>query len=356
MRGRSISCAGALLLIVGCSPASAPSGSTATPAPSAATTLAPTPAASPDPTPTSAGSPAPQGAAISDAKGWVACQCGAGTAETLFLMRADGSDEHRILETLGGDQRHPDFSHDGTRLAVDHLANEQAADDLWIADSDGTDPKRIETTCPIDDCLGIWEPAWSPDDTQLAAVIFGGPLESDGPASFGVVIVDIATGKTRSVVQQPSAAGQIQFPRWSPDGNWLVFWNESDTPTAWIVGADGKGLRALTDPELAAGDPDWSPDGSRILISTRPLLHFETGPTDLYAIAPDGTGLTKLTDSVSSLARYGQPRWSPDGMAILYTRTDRLPKIWARSLDGSVDGPIGATEVFQTHPVLQPTP
>ena len=253
-------------------------------------------------------------------------------------------------------QRHPDFSHDGTRLAVDHLANEQAADDLWIADSYGTDPKRIETTCPIDDCLGIWEPAWSPDDTQLAAVIFGGPLESDGPASFGVVIVDIATGDTRSVVQQPSAAGQIQFPRWSPDGNWLVFWNESDTPTAWIVGSDGKGLRALTDPELAAGDPDWSPDGSRILISTRPLLHFETGPTDLYAIAPDGTGLTKLTDSVSSLARYGQPRWSPDGMAILYTRTDRLPKIWARSLDGSVDGPIGATEVFQTHPVLQPTP
>ena len=73
-------------------------------------------------------------------------------------------------------------------------------------------PKRIETTCPIDDCLGIWEPAWSPDDTQLAAVIFGGPLESDGPASFGVVIVDIATGKTRSVVAATIRRGPDPVP------------------------------------------------------------------------------------------------------------------------------------------------
>ena len=70
---------------------------------------------------------------------------------------------------------------------------------------------------------------------------------------------------------------------------------------------------------------------------------------------PDGATLTKLTNSVGSGARYTQPRWSPDGTAILYTREETGRKIWAMSMDGTRDGPIGATNAFQTHPVLQPT-
>ena len=305
------------------------------------------------PTPTT--EPTSPASAIARATGWVACQCGLPPRETLFLLHADGSDEHQILTGVSGDVRHPDFSHDGRRLAFDRLATEQGADEVWLAKADGTDPTRIETTCPIDDCLGFWEPAWSPDDTELAIVIEGGPFANGDIASNAIAIVDVASGRTRMVTQQAEAKGQLHFPRWSPDGKRLVFWSESDTPSVWVVGIDGKGLRQLTQADLLAGDPDWSPDGTRIVVSTRPILHFPGGATDLYTIAPDGTDLMKLTDSAGTSVRFGQPRWSPDGTALLYTHVVERPKIWAMALDGSRDGPIGADTEFQTHPVLQAT-
>ena len=137
--------------------------------------------------------------------------------------------------------------------------------------------------------------------------------------SFAVGVIDIAANTTTIVVSQPGLDGQLHFPRWSPDGRHLVFWNETDTPSVWIVDSDGTGLHQLSPPDLLAGDPDWSPDGARIVVSTRPLLHFDDGPSDLYTITPDGSDFTRLTDSETSGVRYTQPGWTPDGTAIVYT-------------------------------------
>jgi len=36
------------------------------------------------------------------------------------------------------------------------------------------------------------------------------------------------------------------------------------------MNADGTNARQLTDPEMFAGEPDWSPDGEWIIFSTYP--------------------------------------------------------------------------------------
>ncbi len=60
------------------------------------------------------------------------------------------------------------------------------------------------------------------------------------------------------------------------------------------------GLVKLTDGGDNLG-PSWSPDGNWIVFTS-----FRDGNNELYIIHPDGTGLTRLTNSPIS---DWQPRW-----------------------------------------------
>jgi Tol biopolymer transport system component len=302
-------------------------------------------------------------AALADETGWIAYQ-GENGEQGLFLLRSDGSSEHRILGDLPGMQRHPDFSRDGRRLAFDNLPSEDSVDSVWVAAADGSGARMLKPDCPSRNaCLGFWEPAWSPDGGRLAVVIEEGPTDGGVPNNFGIAIVDVATGHSSLVVETPATDGQLQFPRWSADGKRLLFWRESDQPTVWVTGVNGKGSRRLTAPALLAGEPDWSPDGKTIVFDTRPLLHFDSGPSDLYLVAPDGSGLRKITDSAAAAARYTQPKWTPNSRAILYTREINAQvgrpfgrQIWVLSDDARTDARIPAAGDIQTHPDLQATP
>ena len=58
-------------------------------------------------------------------------------------------------------------------------------------------------------------------------------------------------------------------PRVSPDGRTIVVCSERANliSAVWRMNRHGGSLRRLTDPDLEACWPDYSPDGSRILIS-----------------------------------------------------------------------------------------
>jgi hypothetical protein len=62
---------------------------------------------------------------------------------------------------------------------------------------------------------------------------------------------------------------------------------------------------------IHGGAPSVSPDGSKIA-----FLSDRGGATDLYVIATDGTGETRLTQTPEA---EGQPDWSADGKEIRYT-------------------------------------
>jgi Tol biopolymer transport system component len=165
-------------------------------------------------------------------------------------------------------------------------------------------------------------------------------------------------------VDHLATQGQDLFPRWSPDGKQLVFWRDrlrggSVETAIFVVDADGSGLQRLTPWSMFAGDPDWSPDGAQIVFSTHPLFEFAEGArSELYMMRPDGSHIRALTSYGSDGPRATQPRWTPDGNAIVYTRLSQaaLPRqIWAIGADGSNDAPVLDAKSIYTHPVLRPT-
>jgi polyisoprenoid-binding protein YceI len=81
-----------------------------------------------------------------------------------------------------------------------------------------------------------------------------------------------------------------EFPSWSPDGQWIAYSLRSEDAELglWVVAARGGTARQITD--HAARRAAWSPDGRQIAFSTPPELGG-----DVFLVAPDGSKLQKLT-------------------------------------------------------------
>jgi Tol biopolymer transport system component len=126
------------------------------------------------------------------------------------------------------------------------------------------------------------------------------------------------------------------------------------------VRADGTGLHPLNLPgDTPWGDIDWSPDGSRIVLSSWPIHEFNDGRVNVYSALPDGSDLKALTDS--TCGGCGAPSWTPDGAHILFWGPTTF---WLMEPDGSEQRPIneskltyfGDTLGYGYYGALQPTP
>ena len=306
---------------------------------------------------------------IASESGWLAYQTDPGDLFSikLHLVRVDGSHDHAIATHLPGAVRHPDFSPDGSRLAFDQLAPGESAY-VYVARGDGSNAKRLSLESAVPGRGEYWQPAWSPDGSRLAVSTDAGPIGEFGPARFGIAIVDVDSKEVTQVLDHKSIEGQDQFASWSPDGKRLTFYrvrakSEEDRlagnyqTAVFVVNIDGSGLRQLTPWKMLAGDPDWSPKEDLIVFSTRPLLEFPSGRSELYTIHPDGSGMQKLTSHGEDGPRATQPQWTPDGKAILYTRANQsltTRHIWVMDRTGGKDVPVLTKDPAYTQPVLQP--
>ncbi len=129
--------------------------------------------------------------------------------------------------------------------------------------------------------VDFWQPALCPDGERLVYV-------AQGPDSYDLFILDLDSGDERSLT---TTGHDELYPSWSPDGvkiafmamqdkdNWDIFTVEVDT---------GQVFRVTTDEALDV-NPKWSATGEIVFNSDR------DGDWGAYAIAPDGTGLRRLS-------------------------------------------------------------
>jgi hypothetical protein len=113
----------------------------------------------------------------------------------------------------------------------------------------------------------------------------------------GLVTIDHAGGDRKVVLRQDWAlTGGIQFPKWSPDGSWIAYINNS---TLFVIRPDGSDKRQLP---AGGGEPSWSADGRTIYVAMG---------TGVGAVRLDGGEGPPFTNTTGGVER--DVRWSPDG-------------------------------------------
>jgi len=159
---------------------------------------------------------------------------------------------------------------------------------------------------------------WSPDGTRLACESFG----VTDPSRNGIYTIRASDGRgLRRVTSNPD--GDDIPGDYSPDGNRLVFSRIDPSRPAkanvalFVVNVDGSGVRRITPWGLPFfEDPGrWSPDGKTILFDDR---------MSLFVVHADGSGMAKVPLVTRSFLRLQNPDWSPDGAKIvvsLFTAT-----------------------------------
>jgi len=113
------------------------------------------------------------------------------------------------------------------------------------------------------------------------------------------------------------------WPRPSPDGSKILFYKavpgstvtDIDTNNLWVMDADGSNERLLLADGAHGwtrqGHVEWSPDGTRLIMSAG-----GSSTTDLYVTDPEGGDPTKVTDRSYHMAI--DPSWAPDGRSALF--------------------------------------
>ena len=101
----------------------------------------------------------------------------------------------------------------------------------------------------------------------------------------------------------------------SPDGKTLAL---DLLGILWTMPVKGGPLRRLSGDFDDLGQPDWSPDGRRIIFQS-----YRTGNFKLWSVAADGSDWRQHTDGIDIDDR--EPRWSPDGRTVAFSsdRTGR---------------------------------
>jgi serine/threonine protein kinase len=109
--------------------------------------------------------------------------------------------------------------------------------------------------------------------------------------------------------------------------------NRTGLPQIWLVNVDGTGLKQITEIPSGACQPDWSPDGKRLVFISPCKHNLETYiGTGLFLIDGDGSNLESFP--IQGVGNY-DPAWSPDGKKIAFTALDETerPQIWVRDLE-----------------------
>lgn len=218
--------------------------------------------------------------------------------EQLYVMNADGTGVVQVTHSPGF-KGGEDWSPDGTRIAfasseagiTGPLGIVHAPGDIYVARSDGSGARRLTSGGGFN-----VDPEWSKDGTRIAFF-----SDRGGPGEIWVMAAD--GSDVRRLTEGPSLNAS---PSWSPDNARIAFHSERDFPggyesAIYVMNADGTDQRRLIDGKGLS--PAWSPDGRWIA-----YVSDRDGPWNLYAVRPDGSQLTRLTNDVNTEI---EPQWRP---------------------------------------------
>jgi Tol biopolymer transport system component len=212
----------------------------------------------------------------------------------LWLMNADGSNQRLLLADTDFDDERPSFSPDGRSVTFSRCRLDIEACALFQMQIDGSDISAI-----TDFKLGIqdFSPHYSPENK----------LTFTGVAREGIIcaleLMDPGQSTPRRLTPAPLSARQ---PDWSPDGKRIALSTHCGNPQneeIWTVNAGGQALRRLTrnGDDYFSGPhdfhPSWSPEGDAIVFERDAPDYSSSG---IFIMRSDGSRCAKVFSLGSS--------------------------------------------------------
>lgn len=218
----------------------------------------------------------------------------------LFVANADGSDKKQITN-LDGPISFPSLSPDGSQVV---FAAEMPSAEIYVINVDGTNLRKLTENEDVE-----WTPSWSPDGKLIA---FSSTAGDSRKLVHQLHIMNADGSDIRRVT-----TGEPSFdPAFSPDGRKLVFHRlVSGNPEIFTVSIDGTNLFRVTRNAAVDAHPDWSPDGTQIVFSSRRDGNlWQTFVTDV-----EGRNTRQLTTGPNE---NWLAVWTPDGKHLRYAHDD----------------------------------
>ncbi len=209
----------------------------------------------------------------------------------------------------------PAWSPDSKRLAFFSTAGENDQAQLWTANADGSNPKKLTHLKGY-----AARPRWSHDGKQIALLYIegaggGGPLMA-APATTGVIdtavhnqriaVLDIATGQLRQV-SPPNL--HIYDYDWSPDDKTFVTTaapgpgdNNWWIAQIYTIDIAKGGATSIYKPSLQVAVPRWSPDGKSVAFIEGLMSDEGFHGGDLFTISANGRDVLNRTRGRKSSA------------------------------------------------------
>ena len=215
--------------------------------------------------------------------------------------------------------------------------------DLFSVGAEGGNESGITATQQAHE----YDAAVSPEGTRIA---FARRSTSPG-ARTDLFVMSLGGGGRMRLTSTPVPERQ---PDWSPDGTRIVYTARTSRHgpfRLFSINADGRDREPLTTQsgDSYDMDPAWSPDGSKIAFVT----NRDGGFPEIYVMNADGSGRRRLTQNTQIDA---DPSWSPDGSRIAFVRccADGSHELYTMNADGSGQTPLLASVDEESDPAWSP--
>jgi WD40 repeat protein len=299
-------------------------------------TLASSAGATPGVSPSAAGTASPSFPVITGEKIVFYRTDDARANNTPFMIDPDGS--HEIQ--LAADIVNGVWSQDRRKLAIP-AGGDWARPALVHADGSGFQVLDAYPGRKIQ--LGLFR--WSADGSRLI-VSTGGADQNADPTNLGLFSIRSTDGGDLTPLVRVPAGSNQAFWDFSPDGTRLLMSTivpqpgQPDSNSLFVVNADGSGQRQISPPDSNLPVIDlqffdgtseaWAPNGSLIAFCVQVL---DVHKTAMYVVRPDGTGLKRIVPpSMGAIS----VRFAPNGKLIAFTsEVGPENQIWTVHPDGS---------------------
>lgn len=212
----------------------------------------------------------------------------------IYIMDADGANQHRIGATQPGDNTHPDLSPDGQRIVFqskrDTNANQMDDNiDIFIMDIDGDNVEQLTHNISDDT-----NPVWSPDGKKIAFL-------SERSGQDEVYFMSPEGDDIEQVTQLDVLKSGLQ---WSPDGQTLLFEGNGDLYTLDIA---SRQIAPIVIPKNGENmvTPDWGENNDSFLFSSN-----ATGSWNIYFLFRRNSDSFELSQITSADSIDREPNWS----------------------------------------------